>query len=271
MRRHGLYWGIGLIALGLLLLLDILQLLPFDVSALILPLLLILAGIWVIWGLSRPRQVTGESSLRIPLEAAETLRLRLRHGAGRLKVDCSGGESGVLTGEFGILAHAETQRAERSLAVRLHPADDWFFLSAPWAWQRGDRPDWAVHLPTTASLELDLQTGASDAVLDLTRARLAGLRFEAGASSAELHLPPPQGVIAVRIKGGAGAIRLTLSPGTAAQVVTRTTLGAITLDPNHFTRQGAIHTTADFAQAIGRYEIEVSVVAGSVDVTRRPG
>jgi len=269
MKSHGLYWGIGLIALGVLLILDTLGLLPFDLSGLILPLLLILAGIWVIWGLARPRPATAATPLRVPLDGADTLKLKVRHGAGRLRIDSSGDDPSLLTAEFGVSAHSDVERQGQSLAVRLRPADDWFFLSAPWSWQRGALPDWSIHLPTACSVELDLQTGASEAAVDLAGIRLAGLRFETGASSTEIELPMPQGSVPVRLKGGAGAIRLTLSPKAEARVTPRADLGTITLEPNHFTRQGPDHLTANFAHSDNRYEIDVSVVAGSVDVSRR--
>ncbi len=67
-----MYWGIGLIGLGLLLLLDSLGLLPFDLSGLVIPILLILAGIWVIWGLSGARRSAGATVLRAPLEEASS-------------------------------------------------------------------------------------------------------------------------------------------------------------------------------------------------------
>ncbi|MCJ7511382.1 MAG: hypothetical protein MUO23_00260 [Anaerolineales bacterium] len=266
MRRSGMFWGIGLILLGSLLILDRLGVLPFELTGLFLPILLILAGVWVIWGISGRDRRRGDTSLRVPVEQAALLKLRLQHGAGRLRLDASASEPDALDASFGTGARHEVLLKDRVLSISLCPRDAWFFLSAPWGWWRGEPPDWVVHLPRTIPTELDVETGASETLLELVGVRLSSLRFRTGASSSEIHLARPQGSVPVTVAGGATAIRLRLPAGVEARVRSRTDLASVNLDRVRFVRDGAAHVTSGFEQAADRYEIEIRVGAGSVDI-----
>jgi hypothetical protein len=261
------YWGIGLIGLGLLWLVDSLGLLPFDLSGVVFPILLILAGIWVIWGLSGTRRGAGTTALRTPLEDASSLELDLRHMGGRLRLDGSTTEPDVLTAEFATAARHETARSGGMHKLRLRPADDWAFLTAPWAWQPGDPPHWAVHIPTTVPARLQVQTNAAEAVVDLSAVELSGLHLRTNASACVVTLPRPRGVVPVRIEGNATAIRIRLDPATAAQITAHADLGTIHADPGRFSQVGPVYTTADLDRAVDRYEVTIRVRAGSAELT----
>ena len=267
MRRSAVYWGIGLIGLGLLWLVDSLGLLPFDLSGVVFPILLILAGIWVIWGLSGSRRSAGATALRAPLEGASSLELDLRHMGGRLRLDGSSTEPDGLTAQFATAARHEIVREGGILKLRLYPADDWAILAAPWAWQPGNLPHWAVHVPTTVPARLQVQTHAAEAALDLSAVQLSGLHLRTNASSCVVSLPSPHGVVPVQIEGNATAIRIRFDPAAAAQITAHADLGTIHADPGHFSQVGPVYTTADLDRAVDRYEVTISVRAGSAELT----
>jgi len=267
MRRSAVYWGIGLIGLGLLLLVDSLELLPFDLSGVVFPILLILAGIWVIWGLSGARRSSGATVLRAPLEEASSLELELSHMGGRLRLDGSSTEPDVLTAQFATAARHELERSGGMLKLSLRPADDWAFLAAPWAWQPGDPPHWAVHVPTTVPAQLQVQTNAAEAALDLSAVQLSGLHLRTSASSCVVTLPRPHGVVPVRIEGNATAIRVRFDPAATAQITAHADLGTIHAAPGHFSQVGPVYTTAGFERAVDRYEVTIRVRAGSAELT----
>ena len=56
MRKSNLFWAVILILVGILLLLNSLDILNVDVWGLIWPLFLILLGIWTLWGVFFSRQ-----------------------------------------------------------------------------------------------------------------------------------------------------------------------------------------------------------------------
>lgn len=84
MRRGGVFWGVLLMAVGGLFLLDTTGLLAINTWQLILPVLLVLLGLWVLLGqFGAPGAFSSEGgSVNIPLEGAERVRVRLRHGMG---------------------------------------------------------------------------------------------------------------------------------------------------------------------------------------------
>lgn len=267
MRRGAVYWGIGLIGLGLLMLADHLGLLPFHLRGVVFPILLILAGIWVIWGLSGARRSAGATTLRTPLADASSLELDLRHMGGRLRLDGTTPEPDVLTAEFATGARHELVRSGGMLKLRLRPADDWGFLTAPWAWQPGDPPHWAVHVPTTVPARLRVLTNAAETALDLSALQLSGLHLRTNASACVVTLPRPHGVVPVRIEGNATSIRIWLDPDASAQITAHADLGTIHADPGHFSQTGPAYTTAGLDQAVDRYDVTIYVRAGSAELT----
>ncbi len=266
MLRSGIFWGIVLITLGSLQLIDMLGILPFDLTGLILPTLLIVLGVWVIWGISR--RTTGEqaSSLSLPMEGARRLRLSLKHGAGRLRVDSGAGLGLALDGKFGFGVRHESARSGDELSVHLRPQDDWFLFSAPWGWWRGEPPEWTIHLTKEIPVDLELETGASDTVLDLESLHLGSLRLLTGASSTEVRLPGPQGHVPVALKGGAASISVRLPMNVQARVRATTDLGSVSVDRSRFTQEGSTYTSSGFDQATDRFELEAGIGAGSVDI-----
>lgn len=101
MGRHTLFWGLILIVVGALLLLNSLGILHVSVWGLIWPLFLIGLGSWILWGfLTGPHSIEAEE-IASPLGDATKARVRIRHGAGRLSVDASAGPGELAAGTFG--------------------------------------------------------------------------------------------------------------------------------------------------------------------------
>src|SRR5512136_2772007 len=100
MRRGTLFWGLLLIVFGLVLLLDNLGLLGnIDVWNLLWPFFLIALGAWILLGtiFRRPPQSEHAS---ISLEGAQSARVRVQHGAGRLEVFTGSGMGVLAEGDF---------------------------------------------------------------------------------------------------------------------------------------------------------------------------
>src|SRR5450759_635523 len=100
MRRNGLFWGIIIIVIGFLFLLDNLKLLPVSAWALIWPAFLIIIGLWLLFGRAIFRGNQPENKLAIPLEQASQADIRINHGAGRLSIAALPNSDQFLTGDF---------------------------------------------------------------------------------------------------------------------------------------------------------------------------
>ena len=109
MRRGTVFWGTALILLGALLLLNSLG--AFDplleslgierisILGLVGSLFLVGLGVWILWRLFAGPRSAGVpvEEIAVPLESATEGRVRIRHGAGILRIDASAGPDHVRT------------------------------------------------------------------------------------------------------------------------------------------------------------------------------
>jgi hypothetical protein len=266
MSKSNLFWGLILILLGVLLLLNSLGLLSVNVWSLIGPLALIAFGLWVLWGVfvGSPSAETEEAT--ISLEGAGRARVRIRHGAGRLHVDGSAGPGELVAGTFGGgLDHRVRREGDRLDVEMRTPPHSFPFLMMPWWGLRGGL-DWSLGLNSEIPLSLDLETGASDARLDLAGLRVTDLRLQTGASATRLTLPASAGHTRAEIHSGAASVSIRVPEGVAARVRIKSGLAGITVDRSRFPRTGDTYQSADYDTAPNRVDLDVETGVGSVDV-----
>lgn len=263
MRRSALFWGVVLVLLGTLLLLQNMAILTVKVWNVIWPSFLILLGLWTLWGVLAPRSATVQS-VSIPLEGASRARVRVSHGAGQLVIKRGAGSGELVNGSFGggLDYHARREGDELNVKMRV-PHDDFFF--APWGWGRGAL-DWSFSLNDGLPIALELHTGASDMQLDLADLRVTDLRLETGASSTRLTLPAQAGHTRVDIQAGAASINIRIPPGVAARIRATGGVSSIDVDQSRFPRAGGVYQSADYDTAANKAEMDVQMGAGSVDI-----
>ena len=118
MRKGTIFWGVIIILIGAVLLIN--NFVEVDIGRLILPLLMIVLGVWVLWGVfAGPRSFETEEA-SIPLEGAQQARVRIRHGAGRLQVAAGAGSGTLASGTFGGGLEQRVTRQGDALEVEMH-------------------------------------------------------------------------------------------------------------------------------------------------------
>src|SRR4030065_2413091 len=103
MKRSGLIWGAVLVILGIILLVDNLGLLDavgINLWDLIWPLLLILFGVWILWGTFGRQRTLESEQVTIPDEGASQAEIRFNHGAGRLAIAAGASAGNLVEGTF---------------------------------------------------------------------------------------------------------------------------------------------------------------------------
>jgi hypothetical protein len=266
MSKSNLFWGLILVLLGTLLLLNSVGILSVNVWSLIGPLALIAFGLWVLWGVfvGGPSAETEEAT--IPLEGAGRARVRIRHGAGRLHVDGSAGPGELATGTFGGgLDHRVRREGDRLDVEMRTPPHSFPFFMMPWWGLRGGL-DWSLGLNGEVPLSLDLETGASDARLDLADLRVTDLQLQTGASATRLTLPANAGHTRVEVHSGAASVSIRVPEGVAARMRIKSGLAGITVDRSRFPRTGDTYQSADYDTASNRVDLDIETGVGSVDV-----
>jgi Domain of unknown function (DUF5668)/N-terminal domain of toast_rack, DUF2154 len=163
--RGRVFWGLILIAFGVLLLLDRAGILPGNAYAYLWPMILIGTGLVVLYNATRTGTLTIVDD-SLPLQAAHSARVAIKHAAGTLNVAGGAPANALMAGQFagGVARNAVTSGDRVDLTLKV--PDD---AASSLDWLGGRRGfEWDVHLNSAVPLDLAVDTGASRTSLDLT-------------------------------------------------------------------------------------------------------
>ena len=264
MRRKELFWAVILIVVGVLLILDRLVGLAF--GQLILPVSLILVGIWVLWGARRGREAIEREEVSIPIEDAERASVRLRHGAGRLRINAGAGPDELMAGSFRGGVNCQVERRGDTMDLGIGPPrGELSPFFRPWFWGRGGM-DWEVRLNGEIPLSLRVDTGAASAELELSQLRVTDLELHTGVSSSQIELPARAGHTRVRIESGMASVSVRVPADVAARIRSESGLASVAVDTARFRRVGNVYESPDYDVAENKVDIHVKAGLGSVDI-----
>lgn len=267
MTRNRIFWALILVLLGAILLMNNLDILDVAVWSLFWPSLLILLGIWFLWG-SLSRTPPKESEVAsVPLDGATEAHVQIKHGAGRLQVRGEGDGDELISGSFGWGLAKEIRREGSKLFVTLRPRHGVFpDVIFPWSWTSGGGLDWDVSIRREIPLTLSFETGAGEARLDLSQLQVKDLRIQTGASSTQLTLPQSAGHTDMRLEAGVASVSVKVPEKVAAKIRTSGGLASIQVDQNRFLPDGEIYKSAEYESAENKVEMRIETGVGSVKV-----
>jgi len=261
MRRSALFWGVIIILLGILFLLQNLGILTVDVWAIILPTFIIALGIWILWG-SLSRRSVKLDHIDVPRNGANQANLKIRHGAGRLLIGPNQTNDSLIMGDCSGGAELNTQRIGDTLQITLSAME----RSFPFIWGPEDRLDWDVKLAPAIPFSISVDSGAAESRIDLSQLLVSQLRLNSGASSNYVTLPANAGLTTANFKTGAASLEIRIPAGVAGRIRTSGGLSSITVDRQRFPRTGDYYQSADYDSAANRVDIRVDTGVGSVGI-----
>jgi hypothetical protein len=260
-RRGSIFWGVVLILLAAMLLLQQAGFIHGNIFDYFWPLVIIALGVWLILGVVAKRQPVQGEQVSIPLEGASSAYLRFNHGAGRMNLHAGAGPGEILAGTFGGGLDYKSRVSNGQLEVKMHTPAQF------WAWWPGETLDWDVKLNPGVALSLKIDTGASASVLDLTDLKVTDLDIDSGASSTEITLPAKAGSTHVDIDTGASSLKMHIPTGVAARIRVKSGIASVNVDSSRFPRQdGGLYQSADYATAANRADITIDTGVGSVEI-----
>jgi hypothetical protein len=173
-----------------------------------------------------------------PPGAAPEAQYSVANGVGRLNYQLSGRAAG---GFVPFLSHRGGGNPESRLDVNLRP----------------DVP-----------LSLTVQTGATQARLDLSQLRVGALDVSMGAADTWVRLPENAGMTSAHFSGGATSLTLEIPNGVAAQIRTRGGLNTVSVDQNRFPAAGSdAYRSPDYATAQNKVDIIVETGVSTIRVS----
>jgi len=264
MRRNQLVWGVVLLLLGGLMLLNETGIqLPGGLRPMELfwPIVLILLGVWILFGVFVRGKIETETA-SVDLQGAREASLKISHGAGELRVHSGAGAGELARGSFAGGLDAKVNKNGDRLEVRMRPARD--FVDFPFFGPRV-QIDWDVALNADVPLALTLSTGANKSEIDLRDLNVTDLKLETGASDTRLTLPS-RGRLRADFDLGAASLNLTVPEGVSARI--RASVGAADLkvDTARFPPSGGVYQSPDFDTAVNAVDMTIDAGAASIKV-----
>jgi hypothetical protein len=117
---------------------------------------------------------------------------------------------------------------------------------------------------------IELNTGASQASLDLSALKVSSVSVESGASSVRLTLPKPSGTVPVKVSGGAMHLAIQRPAGIPVRVNSSGGASSLVVDGNHFAglfHDGQVYASPDYSTATDRYDISIESGASSIQIS----
>jgi hypothetical protein len=228
------------------------------------PIFLILAGVWVLLGISRrgPAQVEQAS---LPLEGATSAQVTLEHGAGKLNLIGPAERGTLVAGAFGGGIDARVKRDGSAVRLHLKRPDTGFDL--PFLFGGQGEWTWDFRLTDAIPLELRVKGSAGMLDLDLSGLKVTDLHIDGGVGTTTVKLPAAAGHTKVKIDGGVGTVSLRIPEGVAARIKTDSGLGTTTVDEGRFAKVSEHeYQSADYERAEQRADIKVDGGVGTVTI-----
>lgn len=260
MRNGSLFWGVLLIAIAGLFILQAMEIID-NVTGFLWPLFLMTLGAWILVGaFSRSKFGLKEGeSFSINLQDAERVRFKLEHGAGQVLVT-GGAPAGVgVTGTEATGMEFKSRLEEGTLKVKVEAGPSFLPFIGP------SDGTWQFNLTEEVPVELKIGAGASSMDFDLSHVKLSRFKLETGASSTNLKLPA-EGQPFVEVSSGAASVDILVPQGMAARIQTEGGAMSVSVDERFPQVGSGLYQSPDFDTAVNRAEIRLEGGANSVSI-----
>ena len=270
MKNRNVFWGIVVLLIGVLLLLNTMGILPFSVWQIFWPVMLILAGLWFLFGSKFVKPNLETVSFSHPLANTTQAEIELNHGAGELNISALSSENHeqLLDGTFGGGMEHEVSERNGLTSLKLRaPVEVFPFVAFP----HRDGYHWDMAISPHLPLQLKLHTGANKSSLNLHDLNVTELRLETGASDTEVILPAVTEYTEFKVQSGAASVNIRVPQGVAAKIRISGALMGNNVDLQRFPMVSGdpgnkLYQSPDYDAAAQQVEIKVDAGVGSINI-----
>jgi hypothetical protein len=212
-----------------------------------------------------PAAAGTRESLSYPIRDAKRAEVRLSPAVGVVHLASSGSTTELLTGSTWVgggmrVAKDFSAQGENSL-LNIHAEGAGVFF--PTLGPPG-QPTWDLHLTPALPVDLTIDMGAGQSVVDLTGTKVYNLRVSQGVGQTVVYLPR-NGVVRASLSTAIGETIVVIPPGVAARIHAGTAIVARNI-PSSFVRDGDNYTSPGYAGATDKVDLELDLAIGSLSV-----
>lgn len=302
-RKRSLVWPVFLISLGVIVLLNNLNVIDWNIWLVLTrlwPLLLVVAGLDLIFGRRSGIwnsifiivviamfafgawivQTVGSDwagelttqHVSYPLGGEEQAEIKIDFSVGELEINFLSGSTNFLEGTLDIFNN-ETLIQDFSTndgIARLRLEISGEQISPPWFFNNlidGSR-NWEILLSAFVSIDLDVSTGVGRSIIDLRDLNLLDLNVDSGVGETIVYLSD-KGSYSATISAGIGQVTVYVPAETAVRIRLEIGIGDISVSGDYL-RSGNYYVSPNFDEAENRVEIIISGGIGNVEVIQLP-
>jgi hypothetical protein len=139
----------------------------------------------------------------------------------------------------------------------------------PFVGNRSDAAQMDLTLtPNVPITSLNVQTGATDARLDLSSLNVSALDMSVGAATTWLRFPQAAGLTTAHISGGASTLTLEIPQGVAAQIQLRGGLSTVNVDQSRFPQvSDNLYRSADYDTATNKLDLSIETGVTTIQIS----
>jgi len=265
MSRNRMFWGIVIIVMGIIFLLQSIGLIQVNVWSLLGPFLIILLGGTLIYRTMFPNRSSLElKSLSLPVDGIEHVSVEIKHGAGKLKIQAGKEPDTLLKGDFhGGVEHTLSQNGTRA-NLSLRPHVDTVTMIPFTGPTEGYV--WNVDFNPGLQYEFELKTGAGESQINFLDLPVSRIRLETGASSTYMTVPGKAGFTRVDVHAGAASVEIKIPEGVAARIRIQSGMASNSVDTARFPEADGYYCSPDYESSENKVEIFIDGGVGSFKI-----
>ena len=221
-------------------------------------------GVWTMRSDRRAFVRSGER-LSFPLLQARRAKVRLSPGVGVIHLAGAAAQADLLSGTtwtgagLTLAREFNNQGDVSTLNLRAEGSGAFFPVTGPTG-----QPSWDVRLTPAIPIDLEVDLGVGQSVLDLRGVQLSALNVDQAIGQLVVQLPRNADLQA-DISLAIGETIVVISPGVGARLHLSTGIAARSV-PSSYTREGDTYTSPNYATATDKVNLNVSVAIGNLSV-----
>ncbi len=205
----------------------------------------------------------GQVPLDQPLESGvERVALSLDFGAGRINLDGQAAAAKLAEGTLDFYTREPAISYSGSADARLGIT----MGSVHWTGPAPKTLEWLIHLNPAPVYTMDLNTGACEASLDLSKLKVTDLSLDTGASDTTVFFGDPGQNARATFNFGAASLKVRVPRSVGVKVHFSSALVGQNLASVGFTKSGSDWVSAGYNEKTSHLDIEASAGAASFDL-----